>query len=162
MDAHSLVLTRELSTFEDEGKFYRAYSERPIGLQVQVNGNWHKVTHSMDSEGSDVISTTVVCEDCWEEIPKYIDFPRGLVSPESDGDLGGNFVKSRATITGGLDGIEHMQKVVCLPCYKEAYKRTYPKAKLPKLSEDIMEEKQIAKLPPVLTDIVYVDEPRTL
>jgi|SRR5579862_4337749 len=156
------LIPKELLTFEGPEGAYRAYSQRPEGLQVQVNGNWHRPTYSLDSEGATVVTTVLVCEDCWEEIPKYVDFPRGLVSPESDGDLGGNFVKKRAALVGGLEGTEHLQKVVCLPCYLNAFRRIYPKGKLPKLSDDIMEEKQIAKLPPVLTDAVYVDEPRTL
>ncbi len=79
------------------------------------------------------------CEDCWKPIPQYVDFRRGLVSPESDGDTGGNFAKTRktwlATAEGPKQGIEHMQKVVCVPCYREAFQRVYPGAELPELSE---------------------------
>jgi len=129
---------------------------------MRADGKYYRVDSSTDNDGATTTKDTLVCEDCWGEIPKYVDFPRGLVSPESDGDLGGNFVKTRPTIVGGLEGIEHMQKAVCLPCYLKAFERHYPKGKRPKLSDDVMEEKQAAKLPPLVTDLPFVDEPRTL
>lgn len=82
----------------------------------------------------------MVCEDCWQNIPPYRDFPRGLVSPESE-DPAGNFSKTRRTMLGTDGGprpaIEHLQKVVCLPCYMAAYMRHYgPVAPLPELSQE--------------------------
>ncbi len=86
-----------------------------------------------------------ICEDCWKEIPRYVDFPNGLVSPESDGDAGGNFIKRRMASTGGGTGIpdgavyegwEHQQKVVCLSCYRNAFNRVYPGKPWPNLRGD--------------------------
>lgn len=74
-----------------------------------------------------------ICEDCWGIVPRYVDFPRGLVSPESDGDAGGNFAKTRPSVVVEKDGIERLQKVVCLPCYNAAFQRVYPGAALPDL-----------------------------
>jgi len=85
-----------------------------------------------------------ICEDCWEEIPRYIDFPGGLVSPESDGDAGGNFAKTRDVSIGDKvkdngepqRGREHLQKVICLKCYRLAFQRVYPGLPLPLLRGD--------------------------
>src|SRR5262249_32943947 len=41
-----------------------------------------------------------VCEDCWQNIPRYADFPFGLVSPESDGDRQGQHAKRRQMVLG--------------------------------------------------------------
>ena len=82
-----------------------------------------------------------VCEECWQIIPPYVDFPFGLVSPFSDGDHGGTFAKTRKTTVevgnGAKDAIEHLRKCVCLPCYLEEFRRFYPDAPLPELSSDI-------------------------
>lgn len=61
-----------------------------------------------------------VCEDCWQPIPRYVDFPQGLTSPES--------AKYRATSVEGKEGIEALRKAVCLPCYHAAFQRAYPGA----------------------------------
>jgi hypothetical protein len=85
---------------------------------------------------------TLVCEDCWQPMPRYIDFPKGLVSPESDGDGGGNFIKSRLVAMETNEpkmGREHLQKAVCLPCYLAAFQRVYPGAKLPTLRDECTE-----------------------
>lgn len=78
-----------------------------------------------------------VCEDCWCLIPRYVDFPSGLVSPESDGDAGGNFAKARKTSVAEKDGVEHLQKVVCLSCYLIAFSRFYPGAESPDLRAEV-------------------------
>ena len=65
------------------------------------------------------------------------DFKNGLVSPESDGDAQGNGAKFRI---GHYHENPHtifpLQKIVCLPCYFEAFKRCYPGAPLPELNGD--------------------------
>jgi hypothetical protein len=56
-----------------------------------------------------------VCEDCWQPIPSYVDFPQGLTSPESDGDPGGNFAKRRTiSIEGSGLSQEQAQKALQL------------------------------------------------
>ena len=79
-----------------------------------------------------------VCEDCWQEMPRYVDFPQGLTSPESDGDAGGNFAKTRRMGVDGKDGREALRKAVCLPCYFAAFQRVYPGAGLPELCADTL------------------------
>lgn len=87
---------------------------------------------------SGAIQAFRVCEDCYQIIPRYIDFPRGLVSPDSDGDRGGNFAKTRITGVGEKSGVEHLQKVVCLDCYLSAFSRWYPDAPPPDLRPDVV------------------------
>src|SRR5262245_53616939 len=76
-----------------------------------------------------------MCEDCWCPIPRYVDHPGGLTSPESDGDRGGNFGKTRKTAVEGKDATEALRKAVCLPCYLNAFSRFYPEAPVPALSD---------------------------
>ena len=83
-----------------------------------------------------------VCEDCWQTIPRYVDFPYGLTSPESDG-AGGAVPKWRP---GRVDteapqraaAIEHLLKAVCLPCYLAAFQRVYPEAAVPEFSDAVV------------------------
>lgn len=89
-----------------------------------------------------------ICEDCWQEVPRYLDFPKGLVSPESDGDAGGNFAKTRIKAIGPSKdngeaqmGLEHLQKVVCLDCYREAFARVYHGYPFPNLRGDYTVQK---------------------
>jgi hypothetical protein len=88
-------------------------------------------------------TTARVCEDCWKPIPKYIDFPQGLTSPESDGDSNGNFAKRQRTsiaVEAGYREVwEPLRKCVCLPCYNAAFQRVYPGARLPDLSGRVVE-----------------------
>ena len=86
----------------------------------------------------DNMSAQRVCENCWQDIPRYRDFPSGLTSPDSDGDSGGNFAKTRKTTAEGLEAKEALRMAVCLPCYFEAFQRVYPGAELPDLSPVLM------------------------
>jgi hypothetical protein len=79
-----------------------------------------------------------VCEDCWETIPRYIDFPLGLTSPESDLGAG----KFRQAVVDGKIAAEHLPKAVCLPCYLDAFARMYPGATLPDLRRDVLRDGQ--------------------
>jgi hypothetical protein len=84
-----------------------------------------------------------VCEDCWQTIPPYRDFPQGLISPESDG-AGGAVPKLQVTTTDTTSpdralAALHVRKVVCLPCYYHAFQRVYPGAVLPYLSESLID-----------------------
>ena len=88
-----------------------------------------------------------VCEDCLQPIPPYVDFPVGLVSPESDGDAGGNFAKRRPYSVEGKVGIEALRKAVCLPCYLTAFERVYPGQLKPDLNS-ACHERQVFEPPP--------------
>lgn len=100
-----------------------------------------------------------VCEDCWKPIPRYVDFPQGLTSPESDGDQGGNFAKTRSTSVEGKEGKEAMRKAVCLPCYNKAFKRVHPNAPLPKLS-GVLINGQESYAPDFVPPVQFVGEPK--
>lgn len=109
-------------------------------------------------DGSFEVNGARVCEDCWTPIPRYVDFPRGLVSPESDGDKGGNFAKRREVAVGDKMGYEALQKVVCRECYLAAYGRVYPHAPLPKPCADILPPKQTAPVE-VVVEAAFVPQP---
>lgn len=85
-----------------------------------------------------------VCEDCFEIIPRYRDFPQGLTSPESDGDPFGNGAKYKTVLDGATDygqpRVSRMAcpKAVCLPCYYRAFRRMYPDAEMQILSGELM------------------------
>lgn len=104
-----------------------------------------------------------VCEDCWKPIPRYVDFPQGLTSPESDGDAGGNFAKVRMIPIPESDkrGVEHLQKAVCLPCYLLAFNRVYPNAELPEFRDKVIGGiEQYA--PDYIPPLEYVPEPKSV
>lgn len=105
--------------------------------------------------------TCAACEDCWQAIPSYVDFPNGLVSPESDGDAGGNFVKRRRFMVEGKVGEWRPGKVVCLPCYLAAFSRVYPHADVPDLSATIRKEVMRVPATTELEACVSVPEPKT-
>jgi len=123
----------------------------PDYVKQAADGTFYRNVSSVAPDGESVITAYRVCEDCWQIIPPYVDFPRGLVSPDSDGDEGGNFIKSRMvpmeTHTPSM-GMEHLQKVVCLPCYLAAFQRRHPGAKLPKLRADVAKVPTPASLTP--------------
>lgn len=83
-----------------------------------------------------------VCEDCWQNIPRYLEFPAGLVSPESDGDAGA--VPKLRMDTVDTDSPKrrqaaaHLWKAVCVPCYLAAFARVYPGAGLPTLNQAVV------------------------
>ena len=101
-----------------------------------------------------------LCEDCWKPIPKYRDFPDGLVSPESDGDRGGNGAKTRKTAIEGKDATEALRKAVCLDCYQAAFQRFYPGAPLAEMSRVIRETTERLAPEPV-QEAVYIGEPQS-
>ena len=105
------------------------------------------------------------CEDCWEPIPKYVDFPLGLTSPESDGDRTGNFAKYRmvnmAATAYERQVREPLRKAVCLDCYNEAFQRFYPGAILPELSRQVRITTQYEQpLPAAPPPLEYIEEPK--
>lgn len=100
-----------------------------------------------------------LCEDCWTPIPRYVDFPDGLVSPESDGDAGGNYAKRRPMNVEGKDGIEALRKAVCLPCYIAAFMRVYPSAPLPEFRDQVIPP-TVRYTPAPEPPMISVPEPR--
>jgi hypothetical protein len=101
-----------------------------------------------------------LCEDCWRPIPSYIDFPSGLVSPESDGDPQGNHQKRRRIQYHDKEVWEQLRKAVCLDCYYEAFARFYPGAEPPELSNAERREVVIVVPEPEERE-VYIPEPKT-
>lgn len=97
-----------------------------------------------------------VCEDCWQNIPRYVDFPFGLTSPESEGDV----PKQRPAVVETADpdrapALEHLLKAVCLPCYLAAFARVYPEAGRPDLSDAVVGDgTPIEPQPPVPAETV--------
>jgi hypothetical protein len=60
----------------------------------------------------------IVCEDCWEPVPKYKDAPNGYVSPESNAKL-------RPGTVEGYYAVAAPEKIVCFHCLKAAVARTH-------------------------------------
>lgn len=93
-----------------------------------------------------------VCEDCWQNIPRYLDFPAGLISPESDG--GNGVVPKLRPGTVDTDSplraaaAEHLWKALCLPCYLAAFARVYPEAPVPDLRADVVGDGAPVQPPP--------------
>ena len=158
----------ELKTFQDtNGKFYQAYKKRPKGIISQlVDLKYYRVEPVPQENGSVMAIHHLVCEDCWKDIPKYVDFPRGLVSPESDGDRAGNFAKHRQVApphelqNKDAMATEALQKAVCLKCYLKAFQRFYPGIKPPKLRADVYQVKDIGKIEQPVTEVEFAGEPR--
>lgn len=77
-------------------------------------------------------SRILLCSDCRKDMPQYRDAPTGYVSPESS--------EFRIVGIGGHQGIEALEKPVCVPCYFQAFQRTYPEAPLPKMNEYVWDK----------------------
>lgn len=134
----------------------------PDGVTMGSDGVCFRNVDVLDANNLRTTITVRVCEDCWCVIPTYIDFPRGLVSPESDGDANGNGAKTKLQAVGdsGKMGMAHLPKVVCLSCYLAAFSRVYPNAPLPELRGDATETVQAHAPEPSAT--IYVAEPKAL
>lgn len=132
----------------------------PNDVTLRADGTYSRPVTEMHPETGETRTVhALVCEDCWEAIPSYLDFPNGLTSPESDGDAGGNFAKTRIEAIGseGKMGMAHLPKVVCLPCYHLAFARVYPGAALPELRDLIRVTR--AAIPSPVPD-VYIEAPK--
>lgn len=103
--------------------------------------------------------TSLVCEDCWKLMPQYRHFPSGLISPESDGDEGGNYIKRRRTLIEGKMGDWRPGKAVCVECYQAAFQRVYPGAALAEFDCELINAPR-ASVPTTLAPYVYVPEPK--
>lgn len=133
------------------GWFARPYEPmgKPGDVSQGPDGGYYRTATTPEG----VTAPFRVCEDCWTYVPRYVDFPRGLVSPESDGDGSWNRAKTREVgILDGKIGLEHLQKVVCLPCYRAAFQRVYPGAELPDLRATLMGDHERLMPATVVTD----------
>lgn len=96
-----------------------------------------------------------VCEYCWDDIPRYVHFPQGLVSPESDGGEGVPPKIRPGTVDTDSPlrsaAVEHLWRAACLPCYLEAFARMYPGAALPELPADVVGDGTPVEAPPPVT-----------
>jgi hypothetical protein len=117
-----------------------------------------RIAVSMAADGFYYVNGHRLCEDCWQPIPRYVDFPDGLVSPESDGDAGG-YAKRRPMNVEGKAGIEALRKAVCLRCYRAAFHRVYPWAPLPML-RDLVMPATVRYITPPEPPMEHVPEPR--
>ena len=116
---------------------YLATANAPSDVTQTADGFF---TRTITRDG--VSHNVRVCEDCWQNIPRYVEFPAGLVSPESDGE-NGTVPKMRPTTVDTDSPLraaaaEHLRKAVCLPCYLAAFARVYPGANLPYLSDAVV------------------------
>jgi hypothetical protein len=135
----SLVLRTLEATYVDPELWnnYLAASDRPNDVTITGDGYFSR---TIQRDG--VMHNVRVCEDCWQSIPRYVDFPAGLVSPESDG--AGDVVPKWKPGTVETDspersaGVQHLFKAVCLPCYIAAFNRVYPTASLPILNANVV------------------------
>lgn len=135
----SLQLHSVEATYVDPQIFnqYVAAARPPIDVRLEATGFF-----SREIVRDGVTHQARVCEDCWQDIPRYVDCPAGLISPESDG-AAGTVPKLRPS-TVETDSperaaaVEHLWKAVCVPCYRQAFQRVYPDAALPALREDVI------------------------
>lgn len=150
----SLVLHTVEATYVDPEIWnnYLGSCKRPDDVTIGGDGYFSR---TIQRDG--VTHNVRVCEDCWENIPRYVDFPAGLVSPESDGD--GNAMPKLRLATVETDSpersaaAEHLFKAVCLSCYFVAFQRVYPNAALPDLRADVVGDgAPVTPVPPVPAD----------
>lgn len=135
----SLVLRTVEATYVDPDLWNHYLASINVPADVTAGGDgFFSRTIQRDGQTHQVR----VCEDCWQNIPRYVDFPAGLISPESDG-AGGMVPKLRpGTVETDSPeraaAAEHLWKAVCLPCYLAAFERVYPDAALPDLSANVV------------------------
>lgn len=128
---------------------YLAASQRPDDVTIGGDGYF---TRTIQRDGQ--THQVRVCEDCWQNIPRYVDFPAGLISPESDG-AGGAVPKLRpGTVETDsperAGAAEHLWKAVCLPCYVKAFQRVYPDAEPPDFSANVIGDGAPVEPPPTV------------
>lgn len=145
----SLVLHTVEATYVDPELWnnYLGSCERPDDIAVGGDGYF---TRQIIRDGT--THNVRVCEDCWENIPRYVDFPAGLSSPENE-DHARTVAKLRPS-TVETDSperaaaVQHLHRAVCLPCYMAAFHRVYPTADLPLLSAKVIGDGAPVEPPP--------------
>jgi hypothetical protein len=125
---------------------YVAHVGPPRDVSIGADGFFSR-TITRDGKSHNVR----VCESCWQNIPRYVEFPAGLISPESDGD-GGAVPKLRVDTVATdsptrAQATAHLWKAVCVPCYQAAYARVYPDAGVPWLNEAVVGDGTPVELP---------------
>jgi hypothetical protein len=109
----------------------------PSDVAIQADGYFTRI---IVRDG--VAHAVRACEDCWQNIPRYVDFPDGLVSPESDGHGSAKAKKQPTTVSTEsplrAPAEQHMPRAVCLPCYLAAFARVYPDATTPTFSDAVV------------------------
>jgi len=114
-----------------------AENEPPDDVYQSADGFWYR--HFLMPSG--VQGAQRVCEDCWQNMPPYLNAKLGFVSPESEGKY------TSVSIVGehcNHKGVMPMQKAICRECYLAAYHRVYPNAPLPDMSGELREDKNNA------------------
>jgi hypothetical protein len=102
-----------------------------------------------------------LCEECWHVIPRYVDFPQGLTSPESEIDASGSYAKKRMTSIEGKPAVEPLRKAVCLACYFKLFEATNPGVELPELSNMVLPDAH-AYTPEPTIESPFVPEPKSI
>jgi hypothetical protein len=154
--AVSLVLRTVEATYVDPEVWndYRDSIHVPADVITGADGFFSR---TIQRDGQ--IHYVRVCEDCWRNIPRYVDFPAGLISPESDG-AGGAVPKLRPSTVETdsperASAAEHLWKALCLPCYLEAFQRVYPGAVCPELNANVVGDgAPVPPAPPVDAEAV--------
>ena len=150
-----LDLSEPGTTYVDPGLWdaYLAHVQPPGDVQIGGDGFF---TRPIVRDG--VTHNVRVCEDCWQNIPRYVDFPAGLVSPESDGDVSVPKVRPTTVDTDSAHralAVEHLFRVVCLPCYLAAFQRVHPAAPRPDLRADVIGDGAPVEAPaPIPTELL--------
>ena len=96
-------------------------AEQPKGVYQGADGRFVRAVTVGEGQDGPIVDIRGVCEDCWRDIPRYVDFPTGLVSPEAVKDAKGN----------------PREKVICRECYIDAQTRISPDADLSTLSDRV-------------------------
>ena len=128
----------------------------PEDVQQGPDGFYFREVARVAEDGTVTLIPTRVCEDCWEVIPKYVDFPRGIVSPELETDM--RYVKRKWVAIGNTEAWQPLAKAVCLPCYIAAYQRVYPEGIVPTLNTAIVEQLEVYTPEP--DKFVFLGEPK--
>lgn len=131
---------------------YIAHVKPPADVTVGGDGYFTR-TITRDGQSHNVR----VCEDCWQNIPRYVDFPAGLASPEGameHSDVpkvrAANVATDNPRRSGGL---EHLLKAVCLPCFMAAFARVYPNGPMPTFSDKVVGDgAPVTQAPPMAAE----------
>ncbi len=139
---------------ELDAKLAGLQSQVPVptlnGRPLRADGFYYETINGVDQR---------ICEKCEKPIPRYVDFPQGLTSPDSDGDGSWNRGKKRFVAVEGKSAIEPLRVAVCLDCYLSVFRKMYPLAKLPELSRTLLDGTE-AYMPDEVPEVVFVGDPK--
>lgn len=126
---------------------YLAHADPPADVTPGADGFF---TRRIVRDG--VAHLVRVCEDCWQNIPRYVEFPAGLTSPESD-DRKLRLTTVETDNPRRSAAAEHLPKAVCVPCYLAAFTRVYQDAAVPVVSETVVGDGAPVTIPSVTDDL---------